>query len=191
MSSLKADFDELRERIRQGRDLGNAGFEPVYYLVFAPNLIIEAKRRTPAWAARLKQEGWQVTEFSIAKAIEDILSVDPRRPIWTGADSRAPLAWDRVNTALTNAVTGTNGLLQRLEAQLESLDGKPNQLLLVTDLEALHPYVRIGTLEGQLLGRFKLPTVFLYPGQRTGRTGLKFLGFYPSDGNYRSVHVGS
>jgi hypothetical protein len=25
---------------------------------------------------------------------------------------------------------------------------------------------------------------------RTGKTRLKFLGFYPEDGNYRSVHVG-
>lgn len=190
MSSLKADFDELRERVRQGRDLGNAGFEPVYYLVFPPRLIIEAKRQTPAWVSRLKQDGWQVTEFSIAQAIEEILAADPRRAIWVSSDSREPMAWDRVNKALTNSVTGAKGLLPRLEAQLSALDGKPNHLLLVTDLEALHPYVRIGTIEGQLLGRFKVPTVFLYPGQRTGRTGLKFLGFYPSDGNYRSVHVG-
>jgi hypothetical protein len=190
MSSLKADFDELRERVRQGRDLGNAGFEPVYYLVFAPSLIIEAKRQTPAWVSRLKQDGWQVTEFSVAQAIDDILAADPRRTIWLNADRKAPLAWDRVNTSLTNAITGPKGLLPRLDAQLTELEGKANHLLLVTDLEALHPYVRIGAIEGQLLGRFHVPTIFLYPGQRTGRTGLKFLGFYPSDGNYRSVHVG-
>jgi len=35
-----------------------------------------------------------------------------------------------------------------------------------------------------------VPTVFFYPGIRTGKTRLKFLGFYPDDGNYRSVHVG-
>ena len=28
------------------------------------------------------------------------------------------------------------------------------------------------------------------PGERTGKTRLKFLGFYPEDGNYRSSHVG-
>ena len=28
------------------------------------------------------------------------------------------------------------------------------------------------------------------PETRTGKTHLKFLGFYPEDGNYRSVHVG-
>ena len=39
-------------------------------------------------------------------------------------------------------------------------------------------------------GKFHIPTVFLYPGTRTGKTRLRFLGFYPEDGNYRSVHVG-
>ena len=144
MSSLKADFDELRERVRQGRDLANAGFEPVYYLVFPPSAIIEAKRQTPAWVARLKQDGWQVAEFSAAQAIEEILEADPRHAIWQSADQRAALAWARTNLSLSNAVTGPKGLLPRLEAQLAALDGKQNHLLLVTDLEALHPYVRIG-----------------------------------------------
>jgi len=33
MSSLKSDFSELLERIRHGRELGHASFEPIYYLV--------------------------------------------------------------------------------------------------------------------------------------------------------------
>jgi hypothetical protein len=63
-------------------------------------------------------------------------------------------------------------------------------MVFVTDLEALHPYLRIGAIESQLQGKCTVPTVFLYPGVRTGTTHLKFLGFYPEDGNYRSVHVG-
>lgn len=191
MSSLKADFDELRERVRQGRELGHAGFEPVYYLVFSPSAIIEVKRQTPAWISRLKQDGWIVTESSMAQAVGEVIAGDPRHAIWAGADAKTPMDWARMNSSITTAVTNEQkGLLSRLKAQLTALDDKPNHLLLVTDLEALHPYVRIGAIEGQLLGRFKVPTVFLYPGVRTGRTGLKFLGFYPSDGNYRSVHVG-
>ena len=190
MSSLKADFDELRNRVRQGRDLGHAGFEPVYYLVFSPSQIIEAKRQTPAWVARLQLDGFQVTVFSLAQAIEDILAADTRRAIWAAADGRTPLAWSKMNDSLTNAVTGPQGLLPKIAAHLAALEGQTNALLLMTDLEALHPYLRIGTIESQLIGRFHVPTVFLYPGVRTGRTGLQFLGFYPSDGNYRSVHVG-
>ena len=70
------------------------------------------------------------------------------------------------------------------------VQSEQNALLLVTDLEALHPFLRIGAIESQLQGKFHVPTIFLYPGVRTGKTRLKFLGFYPEDGNYRSVHVG-
>ena len=70
------------------------------------------------------------------------------------------------------------------------MEGNKNGLVLVTDLEALHPYMRIGAIESSLQSNFHVPTIFLYPGKRTGKTRLSFLGFYPEDGNYRSVHVG-
>jgi hypothetical protein len=190
MSSLKADFDELRERIRRGRELGHASFEPIYYLVFAPQQILEVKRQTPAWVARLHQEGWNVTVFSVAAAIRAILGADPRRPLWLAADRKAPLDWAKTNQSLANALTANSVLEKKLEDALTSIEAAAGALLLVTDLEALHPYLRIGAIEGKLQGRFHVPTIFLYPGVRTGKTRLKFLGFYPEDGNYRSVHVG-
>jgi hypothetical protein len=189
MSSLKDNFNELMERIRQGRELGPASFEPVYYLIFDPQQILEVKRQMPAWIARLRNEGWQVETFSIARNIEEILTNSPLRKIWLEGDKRAPLDWKRTSDSLANALN--NGSLQmRLEECLEKLESKHKGILLVTDLEALHPYLRIGAIENQLHGKFSSPTVFLYPGQRTGKTQLKFLGFYSEDGNYRSVHVG-
>jgi hypothetical protein len=189
MPSLKANFDELLTRIRHGRDLGSASFEPIYYLIFDPKEILEVKRRLPAWTARLGQDGWNVHQFSIAEAINDILQQAPLRKIWLAADRKAPLAWDKTNKSLANALS--KGALQnRLEAVLEEANAKNNAIVLVTDLEALHPYLRIGAIESQLYGKFNTPTIFLYPGKRTGKTRLKFLGFYSEDGNYRSVHVG-
>ena len=189
MASLRADFEELLERIRHGRDLGHASFEPVYYLVFSPTQIIEVKRSMPAWQARLYHEGWEVHTFSIAEHVMDILTTAPARKVWLAADRRAPQNFERTNAALANALS--QGALQdRLETALADLDGQEKALMLVTDLEALHPYMRIGAIESALYGKFTVPTVFLYPGERTGKTRLKFLGFYPEDGNYRSVHVG-
>jgi hypothetical protein len=127
--------------------------------------------------------------FSIAEAIANILGQAPLRKVWLSADRRSPLEWDKTNRSLANTLA--RGELQtRLEAELASLEGQPNAILLVSDLEALHPYLRIGSIESHLQGKFRIPTVFLYPGVRTGKTHLKFLGFYPEDGNYRSVHVG-
>ncbi len=190
MFSLKADFDELRERIRSGRELGHASFEPIYYLVFSPDQILEVKRQTPAWVSKLHQEGWDVHTFSIAEQIWTLLKEDPFWSLCVMEDKLAPLDWSRTNKALADILTANNGLLKCLEHSLQQLEGQKHALLLVTDLEALHPFMRIGAIESQLQGKFHVPTIFLYPGIRTGKTRLKFLGFYPEDGNYRSVHVG-
>jgi hypothetical protein len=190
MSSPKADFDELLERVRHGRELGHASFEPIYYLIFPPDQILEVKRQTPAWLAKLHQEGWDVHTFSIAENLWDLLQSDPLWPLCLMEDKASPLDWDRTNKSLADIVTSGGGLLRRLEEVLRPLQGNSSALVLVTDLEALHPFLRIGAIESQLQGKFHVPTVFLYPGVRTGKTRLKFLGFYPEDGNYRSVHVG-
>lgn len=189
MSSLMANFEELLRRTQHGRDLGPASFEPVYYLVFSPKEILEVKRRLPSWISRLRIDGWDVHCFSVADQIAAILHQAPMRKVWLMADRKTPLAWQKTNESLANALT--NGSLQaRLETQLEQLQAIPNAILLITDLEALHPYLRIGAIESQLTGKFHVPAIFFYPGERSGKYGLKFLGFYPEDGNYRSVHVG-
>lgn len=191
MSSLKADFDELRERIRHGRDVGHASFEPVYYLVFPPAQILEVKRETPAWRVGLHNDGWNVHEFSLAVEIDAILKTHALREIWLRGDRKDPRNPARTSQSLKQALTQGDALQNRLLETLQSLDGtRPPSLLLVTDLEALHPYLRVGALESRLQGQFRVPTIFLYPGTRSGKSRLSFLGFYPEDGNYRSVHVG-
>ena len=190
MASLKAGFDELMSQVRQGRELGHASFEPVYYLIFPTKQLLDVKRLLPAWTARLRNEGWDVHTFSIAEEVASIFQNALLRKIWLTGDRQAPLAWDKTNQSLANTLTnGKDTLPGRLKARLDSLQNKAQAILLVTDLEALHPYLRIGTIESQLYGSFTIPTIFFYPGERTGKTRLKFLGFYPEDGNYRSVHV--
>lgn len=190
-SSLNADFNEVIERIKRGREFGQASFEPIYYLVFSPSDILAVKRQMKAWEARLTNDGWKVHKFSIADAIREIFESTPNiiKNAWHKQDAQAPQQWQKTNAALANRLD--KGTLQsKLEDLLTEMEQEPNAILLVTDLEALHPYMRIGSIEGQLQGKFSVPTVFFYPGVRTGKTRLKFLGFYPEDGNYRSEHVG-
>jgi len=193
VSSLKDNFNELLTRIQHGRDFMQASFEPIYYLIFSPREILDVKRSLPAWTAKLKNDGWDVYRFSIAEQVADILGTAKQRKLWLLSDQKSPQNWSKSNESLANALTqGENGgpLQQRLETLLNSVADQSNAIVLVTDLEALHPYLRIGAIESQLQGKFQVPTVFFYPGERTGKTRLKFLGFYPEDGNYRSVHVG-
>lgn len=195
MPSVNDNFDELLRKIEHGRDFTSASFEPVYYLVFEPSEIIQVKRLKTAWTTRMRKKNFDPYFFSMADAIRDIHAKFPLRKIWMSADQQDPLNWERTNQSLKVALEPKNNqspsqLQTRIEEKLLELEGKPNAILIVTDLEALHPYIRVGAIEGQLYGQFKIPTVFLYPGRRTGKTRLSFLGFYPEDGNYRSVHVG-
>ena len=176
-------------RIQHGRDLSQSGFEPIYYLIFSPKEILDAKRMMPAWKARLHNDEWQVHHVSIADEIQRLFNTAPLRKLWLAADRQDPQNWKRTNKALEQFVQ-RGELLERLGTALDAMKGKPKSIMLITDLEALHPYLRIGVIEGQLIGRFCAPTVFFYPGKRTGKTNLKFLNFYKEDGNYRSHHVG-
>jgi hypothetical protein len=190
VTSIRSDFDELMRRVVAGREFAHASFEPIYYLVFHPRDILEVRRHIPGWAARLRNDGWKVDTFSVAEEINQILADSPMRKIWLEADRAHPLDWKKTNDSLANTLVKRGTLQTRLEDRLSALEGEDKTILLVRDLEALHPYLRIGAIEAQLQGKFHVPTVFFYPGVRAGKTQLRFLGFYPEDGNYRSVHVG-
>ena len=131
--------------------------------------------------------------FSMAEAIKDIFEANVFRDLWLASEEAKRFdveAVQQVNKQLESALVDEGTLKHRLADKLQSLAGRTNTVLFVSDLEALHPYLRVGILEQQLQGRFTVPTVFLYPGIRDGKTTLKFLGIYPADGNYRSVHIG-
>lgn len=190
MASLEMNFDTLIARMKQGRNFDDSNFEPVYYLVYRPEEILRAKQLLPLLLTKLNHEKWKPEVLSMSAAIGELLKNAKPRKIWLIGDRKVPLEWVKANESLANYLT--QGRLQKvIEDRLAEMQTKKgNPVLVVTDLEALHPYMRIGAIESELYGKFKVPTVFLYPGVRAGATKLKFLGFYPEDGNYRSVHIG-
>ena len=73
-----------------------------------------------------------------------------------------------------------------LETQEECLS-EGNALLVIRDLEMLHPFRMMGVIENNIYNLIKVPILVLYPGETMG-TARSFLGIYNQDGNYRSVN---
>ena len=199
MRSLKDKFDELRLRLRDNRRLDSTGADSIFYLVFPVAEILAIKRQTKAWIAKLENEGWQVVTFSLADAVNETLRGHKLRKQWLSGEKLllqqserqgVALEFRDINQTLSKALTEGGELLAKLESKLAEATSRDSGLLLLTDLEALHPYLRINTLEAQLQGKVRCPVVVLYPGKREGRTSLRFLEFYPADPNYRSEHIG-
>ena len=199
MHSLKDKFDEVCLRLCQGRRLESTGSDPVFYLVFPVSEILDVKRQTRTWVAKLANQGWSVVTFSMAQAINEILRGHKLRKQWLLGEklilgqaekSGASLPFGEINKTLSKALTEGPELVDRLKAKIDEASSRRGGLLLLTDLEALHPYLRINSIEAQLQGAIRCPVVVLYPGKREGKTSLRFLEFYPADPNYRSEHIG-
>ena len=197
--SLKDKFDEVCLRLTQGRRLESIGSEPIFYLVFPVREILTVKRQTRAWVAKLQNKDWHVVTFSMAKAVNAILRGHKLRKQWLigekallGQSERkgAAIEFGEINKTLAKALTEGMDLIDMIKAKAEEASSHPNGMLLLTDLEALHPYLRINSIEAQLQGEIRCPVVVLYPGKRDGKTSLRFLEFYPADPNYRSEHIG-
>lgn len=203
MLSLKDKFEEVRLRLGHARQLDSAGTEPIYYLVFPIAELLDVKRQTKAWTARLENDGWSVVTLSIAEVVETFLQQHKLRKLWLMSEKqimaesdqkRTSLDCREINKTLEKALSHDSKLVPDLLALIDAkrleAEAVPNGLLLITDLEALHPYLRINTIEEHLRTNTCRPVVVLYPGTREGKTSLKFLEFYPADPNYRSEHIG-
>ena len=190
MQSLDESFNELLLRLESSSSKQNTGDDPVYYLVFDPQDMLDAKRKAKEFAAKLKNSSWQVHTFSMADKIHSLFKDNWMRDMWIEAEQEDPTNFEEINATLTDVLTQDDTLKNELQEFIESIDSSKKSILFITDIEALHPYIRIGALEQQLVGKFSVPTVIFYPGRRAGKTTLKFLGIYPEDGNYRSTHIG-
>ena len=199
MQSLKDKFDEICLRLGQGRRLESTGSDPIYYLVFPVSEILSVKQKTLAWVAKLENKGWNVAIFSMADAVNSILQNHKFRKQWLQGEKmllgqaekkNAAIDFTEINKTLAKALTEGTDLMDMLKAKMDEASSAPGALLLLTDLETLHPYLRINSIEAQLQGLIRCPCVVLYPGKREGKTSLRFLEFYPADPNYRSEHIG-
>jgi hypothetical protein len=188
MPSLESSFRELQQRLRDSSSLGNTGGDPVYYLVFQPQEMLTVKRKLKAWKAKLKLDDWEVEVLSLARVIGDFFANHPLRQFWLSGEQDHDLV--EVNETLRAALVDTRLVETKILEALKKQETKPKGLLLITDIEALHPYLRIGAIEQRLQGKVNSPTIILYPGERRGQSNLSFLGIYPDDGNYRSIHIG-
>ncbi len=191
MQSLTEKFNELRQHLKGGiSSIKHTGFDPVYYLVFPAEEMLQAKQALPQIMAQLKLDGFNPRVLSMTTMLNDWFRGHKLRKAWQmGLDSSNN---DRrqFKATFSNKLEKERVVVDALQKSLDDVKDDPKGLLLITDLEALHPFLHISGIEQQLTGRFCVPTVVFYPGTRGGSHSLRFLGIHKENGNYRSIHIG-
>lgn len=190
MRALTDKFNELRGLLKSGMgSIRPTGFDPVYYLLFPSDQIIEVKQRLPEWEAQLQVEGFRPHHLSMTGVINDYFRAHELREQLVEAARQRADDYSVIMRSLAQHLEQDNVVGAAILRAIESHRHAPSAVLFLTDLEALHPFLRIGAVEQQLVGQFAIPTVVLYPGTAGGAYSRRFLGVHKEDGNYRSPHI--
>jgi hypothetical protein len=191
MHSLTEKLTELRQHLKGGvSSMRQTGFDPVYYLVFPAEEILQAKLMLPQILAQLKLDGFQPRVLSLTVTLNEWFRTHKLRAAWQAGLRDADNPRQQFRRTFATKLEKERVLADAILAELASLRTETGGLLVITDLEALHPFLHISGIEQQLTGKFCVPTVVLYPGTRGGFHSLRFLGIHKENGNYRSIHIG-
>lgn len=178
---------------RQGDRVFNYHYDPAHWA--------EMRALLPKMVVRLEGQGFSPQVHSFADIVTDILGTEGAAAMeaMAKAETTSKLPHKTYTATLQQLLTGQppshpltleSPIVKRLLALLEQAAQTPKALLLLTDIEMLHPLIRVSAFEQVLQGKFLVPTIFFYPGRR-GNIGdnPSYLGIYKSDGNYRSTHI--
>lgn len=168
---------------------------------YEPNLEFECRTEVQRLSGDLEANGWVVFSIDLQKLLFDrIRAQASKEPGW--ADN---IVAREIRTTKKSSERGLNFLKSKLQPLIEGPDGlaadcsrvigdyvdkNPEQgermLCIVGRAGALYPFFRTSALLRHVAGRtHNVPVVLLYPGQRVGKTGLKFMGHLPPDHDYR------
>lgn len=186
---LDNKFKSILEYIENPTSHHHTGDKLVCYLTFDTDQTLEVKRKLSSWLSLAKGFGFSCSNLSMTTVINQFFVNNPRQNKWSipdaedGLEAVSNFFKDGLGSMIAENKVIENAVLQAQENLIK--ESKP--LLIVSDLEALHPFTRFGPVEHNIYSDIKIPLIILYPGTIVG-SSLEFLGFYPQDGNYRSKH---
>lgn len=186
---LDNKFKAILEYLGDPGSHHHTGDKLICYLTFETSQCLEVKKKLSGWLSLTKGFGYSCATLSMATVINEYFINNPRRKKWPipevedGMESISEFFKSELGSMIVENKVIENAVL---EAQSRLMD-QVNPLLIITDLEAIHPFTRFGPVEQNIYSDISIPLIILYPGTISG-SSLEFLGFYPQDGNYRSKH---
>lgn len=166
------EWTEFRQQLQViTKRIKDQGFTP--HIASFADICLGIFKESPIYEAQVKME--KMGNFSNEmrnKSLHSILAGKPE------GGTRGP------------SLTETSPIVAAILKQIQHASQLDNGVLILTDTETIHPLFRVSAFEQILQGKFAVPTIICYPGER-GNIGDNpcFLGFYNSDGNYRSSHI--
>ena len=200
MSSFHNRIDELVRLLGSSASAVNAKHgDRVYNFHYRPGEWTELRQNLNLILKRLKDRGFTPSVVSLSDICLRIFNDSPIYAAKLKMEHIGNFSHREHNKALYSILAGgpfgdpltlESPIVKALDTAIQEAAALENGVLILTDLETIHPLFRVSAFEQILQGRFKAPTVICYPGEK-GNIGdnPSFLGIFKSDGNYRSTHI--
>ncbi len=166
--------------------------------VYDPREEFELRREVQHLVDELRASGWVVKTISLQEQLLNRLRAK-------GETYISRLIQREKAAAARDPERGLNLLTQKIVAEIEGPDGIANDVadeiqafveanpdkaertvVIIGRVGSLYPFFRSSALLKHIDGRTKnVPVVLLYPGERQGETGLRFMGKGGADSDYR------
>lgn len=160
---------------------------PFAILCYPPQDEFEVRGEVRKLATRLENEGKVCKRISLAKLMFEVF--EEEEPIGQWEEVERTLGFEDVLESLPAVLQDEGGLVARVLDKAEELDSETGVIFLM-HAGAFFPFFRTSSLLSQLENRLDVPTVLLYPGQRKGQSGLRFMGKTEAEHAYRAAIYG-
>lgn len=144
---------------------------------------LEMRAEVKRLKTRLENHGKRISEISLAECLHT--AIVKQRPIEDWCDAERASGVDDITQTLTNLLDDYQPLVELVAERMPEHAEPTRDVIFIVRTGALFPVYRTFSLLEQLKGRVIAPTILFYPGDLDGAAGLRFMGVFDAEHNYR------
>lgn len=184
MAQYKQKIDEALQFLLHPSYSVAQGEKPIACLVYNPEDILDMAYSVNEIQSIAEYYGFTKTvTLDMRQVIDDAIRNSKRFRFFSD-DKRFKRETD-LFSAIAHDIQSSECMSAAILAAQQRLEGEKLPLLVISGLEMLHPFERIGNFEINHYNDIQVPILVLYPGTSKG-DARSYLGIYAFDGTYRS-----
>lgn len=185
MVSYEEKIEKALQWLKEPSHLSPTGFSPIVYLVYQPEDVMTVRNIVDVFLVpKANYMGFKTHFFSFSDLIDEFVNNHEYLEMWTDSS----VTEQELYNSIKQEVDASGCIEKALLKIQEDLANDSHSLLILRDVEMLHPFNMMGVIENKIYNQIHIPILVLYPGETIGKA-RSFLGYYNQDGNYRSINI--
>lgn len=177
-------LDQALQYLKEPSRLSPTGYSPIVYLVYQPEDVMTVRNLADTFLpSKAEFYGMKTHFISIGDLIDEYVNHHEYLEDWTDKSVSESEMFESIRQEIENSRYLEDAIMKIHNDKKK----EENALLVIRDLEMLHPFYMMGTIESKIYNQLEVPILVLYPGETQGHA-RSFLQIYDQDGNYRSIN---